>query len=128
MLRWCVRREVVWTVGFAGHGLIIRSVLFGRLLGCMFVVHWFALLYCWVIRSVVFVEAGLRAASASPFWLFVGRIILCRVPLFLVIASFWGVHHLYIMGWGGLPVLGRRWFLVVSGIVVHTVDVFGVVI
>ena len=94
----------------------------------MFVVHWFALLYCWVIRSVVFVEAGLRATSASPFWLVVGGIILCRAPLVLVIASFWVIHYIYIMGWGGLLVLCECWFLIVSGIVVHTVDVFGVVV
>ena len=166
MLRWCIRRKIVWTLVFAGLGLIIRFVLFGRLLGCMFVVHWFALVYCWVVRGAVFVEdglpiqfilfgwllggmfvvhwfallygwvcmgavvveAGLRAASVSPFWLFISGIILCRAPLFLVIASFWGVHHIYVMGWGGLPVLGERWFLIVSGIVVHTVDVFRVVV
>ena len=66
MLRWCVR-----TVDCSGKGLIIQFILFGRLLDCMFVVHWFALLYCWVIRNDVIVEAGLRAASALPFWLFV---------------------------------------------------------
>ena len=97
ILRRCVRREVAWTIVFAGPGLIIRLVLFGRLLVYAFVVRWFALLYCWVIRSAVVVEAGLSAASASPFWLFVGGIILCRAPLVLVIASFWGIDRVYVV-------------------------------
>ena len=92
MLRCCVR-----TVDCSMKGLIIWFVLFGWLLGCMFVVRWFALLYRWVVRSAALIEAGLRAASMSPFWLFIGRIILYRVPLFLVIASLWGVHHMYVM-------------------------------
>ena len=97
MLRWCVRREIIRTIVFAGDGLIIRFILFGWLLGCMFVTHWFDLHYGWVIMSVVVIEAGLGAALASPFWLFFGGIILCRIALFLVIAPFWGVHHIYIM-------------------------------
>ena len=63
----------------------------------MFVVHWFALLYGWVIMGAVVIEAGLGAALASLFWLFFRGIILRRVPLFLIITPFWGVHHIYIM-------------------------------
>ena len=84
MLRCCVR-----TVDCSVKGLIIRLV--------MFVVRWFALLYRWVVRNAALIEAGLRAAFTSPFCLFIGGIILCRVPLFLGIASLWGVHHMYVM-------------------------------
>ena len=76
--------------------------------------------------GAVVIEAGLRAALASPFWLFVGGVVLRHVPFFLIVASFWCAHHAYVVGWGGFPASVRRWFLVVSGIVVHTVDVFGV--
>ena len=44
MLRWCVRREVVRTVGFAGDGLLVQFIMFGWLLGGMCVVHCFALI------------------------------------------------------------------------------------
>ena len=44
MLRWFVGREIVWTVVFAGDVLLVRSILFGWLLGGMFVVHRFTLL------------------------------------------------------------------------------------
>ena len=76
--------------------------------------------------GAVFIEAGLRAALVSPFWLFAGGVVLRHVPLFLIIASFWCIHHVYVVSWGGIPVPDRRWFLIVSGIVVHAVDVFGV--
>ena len=33
----------------------------------LFVIRWFALLYCWVVRNAALIEAGLRAASTSPF-------------------------------------------------------------
>ena len=118
--------EIVWTIVFAGDGLLVQFILFGWLFGCMFVVHWFALLYGRVIMGVVVIEAGLRAALASSFCLFFEGIILRRVPLFLVVASFWCIHHVYVVSWGGFPVPDRRWFLVVSGIVVHTIDIFGV--
>ena len=93
LMLWCCVRIVDCSVKW----LIIWFVLFGWLLGCMFVVRWFALLYRWVVRNAALIEAGLRAASTSPFWLFIGGIILCRVPLFLGIASLWGVYHMYVM-------------------------------
>ena len=103
MLRWCVQ-----TVDCSMKGLIIRFVLFGWLLGCMFVVRWFALLYRWVVRNVALIEAGLRAASMSPLWVLLKRITLRCILLILAIVLFGCVHHIYIVGWGGLPVLGER--------------------
>ena len=58
LLQQLVRREIVWTVIFAGDELFIQVVLFRRLLDGMFVVHRFALLYGWVCMAAVFVEAG----------------------------------------------------------------------
>ena len=58
LLQQLVRREIVRTVIFAGDGLFIQVVLFGRLRDGMFVVHRFALLYGWVCMAAVFVEAG----------------------------------------------------------------------
>ena len=97
LLQRCVRREIVRTVVFAGDRLFIQFILFGWLLGGMFVVHWFALLYGWVYMGAVVVEVGLRAALASPFRLFFWGIFLRSVPLFLVIASFGCIHHIYIV-------------------------------
>ena len=77
--------------------MIVRFILFGWLLGGVFIVHWFALLYGWVSMGAVVIEAGLRAALASPFWLFVGGVVLRHVPLFLVVASFWCIHHVYVI-------------------------------
>ena len=59
LLQQLVRREIVRTVIFAGDGLFIQVVLFGRLLDGKFVVHRFALLYGWVCMGAIFVEAGL---------------------------------------------------------------------
>ena len=51
-----------------------------------------------------------------------GVILRCSIA----IAFFWGVHHVYIIRRGDFLVPYRRWFLIVSCIGVHTVDVFGV--
>ena len=58
LLQQLVRCEIVRTVIFAGDGLLIQVVLFGRLFNGMFVVHRFVLLYGWVCMAAVFVEAG----------------------------------------------------------------------
>ena len=70
--------------------------------------------------------AGFRAAPLTlALGLFLGGVILrCSIA----IPFFWCIHHVYVMSWGGFPVPGGRWFLVVSGIVVHTVDVFRVIV
>src|SRR4051812_29788774 len=72
----------------------------------------------------VFALAGFRAAPLTPaLRLLLGGVILrCSVA----IAFFWGVHHVYVIRRGAFPVPYRRWFLFVSYIVVHAVDVFGV--
>ena len=59
LLQQLVRCEIVRTVIFAGDGLFIQVVLFGRLLDSMFVVHRFALLYGWICMCAVVVKAGL---------------------------------------------------------------------
>ena len=61
LLQQLVWREVVRTVDCSVKGLIIRFVLFGWLLGCMFVVRQFAPLYGWVS-----VEVGFGAAIMPP--------------------------------------------------------------
>ena len=48
MFRWFVGREIVWTVVFAGDGLLVQ-----------FIVCRFALLCGWVYMAAAFVEAGL---------------------------------------------------------------------
>ena len=58
LLPQLVRREIIWAVIFAGDGLFIQVILFGRLLDSMFAVHRLALLYGWVCMAAVFVEAG----------------------------------------------------------------------
>ena len=46
---------------------------------------------------------------------------------YLVAIAFIGcIHHVYVIRRGGFPVPFRCWFMFVSYIVVHTVDVFGV--
>ena len=60
LLQQLVRREIVWTVIFAGDGLFglfTQVALFGRLLNGMFVVRRFALLCGWVSGEVGFVGA-----------------------------------------------------------------------
>ena len=59
LLQQLVRCEIIRTVVFAGDGLFIQVVLFGRLFNGMFVVHRFDLLYGWVYMAAAFVEAGL---------------------------------------------------------------------
>ena len=72
----------------------------------------------------VFALAGFRVAPLTPtLRLLLGGVILrCSIA----IAFFWGVYHVYIIRRGGFLVPYRRWFLIVSCIGVHTVDVFGV--
>ena len=68
--------------------------------------------------------AGFRAAPlTSVLELLLGGVIL---RFFLAIPCFGHVHHVYVISRGGFPVPYRCWFLVVSFIGVHTVDVFGV--
>ena len=91
LLRVSVRCDVVRTIIFD------RVGLFGLILRVAVVRRLFTLLYGWVFMGVVVIEAGLRAALVSLFLLFFRGIILRRIPLFLVVASFWCIHHIYVV-------------------------------
>ena len=70
--------------------------------------------------------AGLRAVPlTSALGLLLGGVIL----RYLVAIAFIGcIPHVYVISRGGFPVPYRCWFMFVSYIVAHTVDVFGAVI
>src|SRR3954466_6438690 len=102
-----------------GFSIFLRRILLG-------------LVFFGAIRSIiisragitVFALAGFRAAPLTPaLRLFLGGVIPRRS---IAISFFWGIHHVYVIRRGGFPAPYRCWFLIVSCIGVHTVDVFGV--
>src|SRR3954465_5948590 len=84
------------------------------------------------IRSIIISRAGITVFAlagfrAAPLTLALGLFLGGVIPrCSIAISIFWSVHHIYVVRRGGLPVPYRCWFLVVSSIVIHAVDVFGV--
>ena len=119
------------------YGLFVRAdlpifpiVLFG----CLLVGIFFG-----TIRSVIVSCAGVAVLAAARFraaplmpalWLCPGRLVLDWLFLVLAVILFGCIHHVYVVRRSGRPA-SSKWrvlALLLIGIVVHTVDVFGAVI
>ena len=92
-----------------------------------------------IVRSVVVSCAGIAVFSTAWFrpapltsavCLYLGRLILDWILFIVVVVLFGCIHYVYVIRGGGFLAPCKRWFLclLLSGIFIHTVDVFGAII